>query len=540
VTESSDADAQNATGPNQSLAGAPGWLDRAVRASAAGISAEELRAILRGDPPTDRPNPRYRAHVKSFLLHIRPRTYPYASTWFTHTFRLGLFAVFLAAVEVVTGILLMLYYVPTPEGAYESIWRLQTSVPWGEVLRDVHRLAAELMVIVVVLHLLRTFLTRSYKGSRAVTWLTGVALLMLTLLFAFSGYLLPWDQLAYWAVTIGTSMADGVPIIGPELRNLLRGAADIGPDGLLRFYQLHVVLLPLLTALLLGVHYYRVARIHGISLPAKVEEGDMPESERQAATRRIDFIPELLIHEVTLVVVGTLALVVAALLFYDAPLESHADPFRTPLEAKAPWFFLWVQGLLKLGDKTLMGVLIPSALLVVLFLIPFLDRNPSRLWRRRPLALAMASIAVAALGVLTYMGSPSYGITLPAAIEISQYLVPEEGLVGLRAISHTQLPVGVYVVGKTDPATLPREFASVFADFSDRVNAASADRRLPDARALLIVEDIQVDLKRVTLRIGWNDPNDGGFRTYERFIYTHRDAQAMPFMQEAHDQTHSD
>jgi quinol-cytochrome oxidoreductase complex cytochrome b subunit len=503
----------------------PAWLDRAARASAAGMGAEELRAIARGDPPTDRPNPRYRAHVESFFLHIRPRTYAYASTWFAHTFRLGFFAVFFAVVEVITGVLLMLYYVPTPEGAYESIWRLQTAVPWGEALRDVHRLAAELMVIVVALHMLRTFLTRSYKGPRAFTWITGVVLLVLTLLFAFSGYLLPWDQLAYWAVTIGTSMADGVPLIGAQVRDLLRGAAVIGRDGLLRFYQLHIILLPLLTLVFLGVHYYRVARIHGISLPAQVEEGDMPEADRQAARRRIDFIPNLLIHEVVLAVAGTLALVIAALFLYDAPLESHADPLRTPLEAEAPWFFLWVQGLLKLGDKTLMGVVIPTALLGVLFLVPFLDRNPSRLWRRRPLALAIAAVAIIGLGVLTYMGSPSYGISLPAAAEISQRLAPEEDIAGLRAVPYAQLPVGVYVVGKTDPATLPPEFEAVFADFTERVNAAAADGRLPEARALLIVEDWQADLKRATLRIGWSDPNGAGPKTFERYVYLHRQSR---------------
>jgi quinol-cytochrome oxidoreductase complex cytochrome b subunit len=492
------------------------------------MSAEELRAILRGDPPAEGPNPRYRAHVESFLLHIRPRTYAYASTWFTHTFRLGFLAVFFGVVEAITGVLLMLYYVPTPDGAYESIWRLQTSVPWGEVLRDVHRLAAELMVVVVALHMLRTFLTRSYKGPRSFTWMTGVVLLLLTLLFAFSGYLLPWDQLAYWAVTIGTSMADGVPLVGAQLRDLLRGAAVIGGDGLLRFYQLHIILLPLLTLIFLGVHYYRVARIHGISLPARVEEGDLSEAERQAARKRIDFIPNLLLHEVALALVGALALVIAALFFYDAPLESHADPLRTPLEAEAPWFFLWVQGLLKLGDKTLMGVLIPAALLGLLFLVPLLDRNPSRLWQRRPLALALAAIALIGLGVLTYMGSPAYGITLPAAVEISQRLAPEEDLAGLRAVSFDQLPVGVYVVGKTDPATLPPEFELVFTDLAHRIRAAGEDGSLPDPRALLIVEDWQADLKRATLRIGWNDPAGAVPKTFERYIYLHRDARRAP------------
>ena len=351
-----DQQASTSSGPR-----ARGWLDRSSRALAAGMGLSELRAILRGEPPTERPNPRYRAHLLSFLLHFRPRTYTYASTWFTHTFRLGFFAVYFGIVEVITGLALMFYYVPSPDAAYESILRLQVRVPWGEVLRDVHRLAAELMVATVALHLLRTYLTKSYQGQRAFTWITGVALLLLTLLLTFSGYLLPWDQLAYWAVTIGTGMADGVPWIGAGLRDLLRGAAEIGGDGLLRFYQLHVVLLPLLAAILLGVHYYRVARIHSISLPARVEEGDLPEPARRDALRRVDLLPDLLIHEGMLAAIATLVLLAAAIFFYDAPLESHANPLKTPLEAQAPWFFLWVQGLLKLGSKTLMGVVVPSA-----------------------------------------------------------------------------------------------------------------------------------------------------------------------------------
>ena len=505
-----------------------GWLDRSSRALAAGMGLSELRAILRGEPPTERPNPRYRAHLLSFLLHFRPRTYTYASTWFTHTFRLGFFAVYFGIVEVITGLALMFYYVPSPDAAYESILRLQARVPWGEVLRDVHRLAAELMVATVALHLLRTYLTKSYQGQRAFTWITGVALLLLTLLLTFSGYLLPWDQLAYWAVTIGTSMADGVPWIGAGLRDLLRGAAEIGGDGLLRFYQFHVVLLPLLAAILLGVHYYRVARIHSISLPARVEEGDLPEASRRDALRRIDFLPHLLIHEGMLATIATLVLLAAAIFFYDAPLESHADPLKTPLEAQAPWFFLWVQGLLKLGSKAIMGVLVPAILVALLFLVPFLDRNPSRLWRRRPMALALAAAALIGLGVFSYMGTPSYGIRLPVAESISQRLAPEEGLAGLRTVPFDEVPVGVYLVGKTDASTLPPAFGRVFADFSQRIQAASRAGQLPEARGLLVVEDWQADLRRVTVRIGWQDPLDGAPKTYERNLYLHRTSLGTP------------
>jgi quinol-cytochrome oxidoreductase complex cytochrome b subunit len=478
--------------------------------------------LLRGDPPTARPNPRYRAHTNSLLLHLRPRTYAQASTRFTHTFRLGFFTTFFFFVEAITGLVLMLYYVPTPEGAYASIWRLMTRVPFGELLRDIHRLAAEGMVIFAILHLLRTFLTASHLGKRAFTWLTGVFLGLLTLALTFSGYLLPWDQLAYWAVTIGTSMAAAVPLIGDELNLLLRGGAEIGADGLLRFYLLHVILLPALAAIVLGVHYYGIARRHGISLPANVEEGDLAPGTRAEATRRIDFLPDLLTHEAFLVCVGLLALVAASVFFYDAPLETHANPQRTPLATEAPWFFLWVQGLLKLGNVTLMGVAVPLAFIALLLAAPYLDRTPYRRLRKRPLALGVTVMSVVALVTLSYMGTPHFGITMPPATAIAQALAPEEGIGPLRSVPFDELPVGVYIVGRTDPANLSNSFRDVFVEYARQVSAASERGRLPDAQALLIVQEWQQDLKRVTLRISWTDARAGGRQTYERDLYLHR------------------
>ncbi len=502
-------------------------IDARVRAITAGLSLSELRAILRGDKPSERPNPRYRAHVISFLLHIRPRTYPLASTWFTHTFRLGFFATFLFVIEVLTGVVLMIYYVPTPDQAYASIVRLITRVPFGELLRDIHRLAGEGLVACAFLHMARTYITASYKGVRSFTWLTGVALLMITLGLAFSGYLLPWDQLAYWAVTIGTSMAAAAPWIGEELNLLLRGAPDIGADGLLRFYQLHVIVLPLAALLLLGVHYYKVARGHGLSLPAHIEEGDISPAARAQATRRIDFIPDLLTHEIFLASLGGLALLALAIFIYDAPLERHANPQRTPLETAAPWFFLWVQGLLKLGDKAWMGIGVPLAALVLLAALPYLDRNRSRLARRRPLALMLGAIGLISLIILTYLGAPGYGVHLPPAVAIAQALAPEEGVGPLRAVPFDELPLGVFAAEGTNEAALPASFAAVLGDLRQRLAEADRRKTLPQARGLLIVEEWQADLKRVTLRITWatGSPADGEAserQAYTRILYIHR------------------
>jgi ubiquinol-cytochrome c reductase cytochrome b subunit len=503
-------------------------LDERVRAVAAGLGLAELRALARGEPPTESPNPRHVAHTISLLLHLRPRYYYQASTRFTHTFRLGYFTVFFFVVEVITGLILMVYYNPTPEGAYASILRLMGEVPFGQLLRDVHRLAAEAMVACAFLHMVRTFVTASYKGERAFLWLTGVGLLVITLGLAFSGYLLPWDQLAYWAVTIGTSMAEAVPLIGREVNLLLRGAPEIGAAGLLRFYVLHVVLLPLLSILVLSAHYYRIARRYGISLPAEVEEGEVSPEVERAARQRIDFLPDVLRHEIVLASVAVLVLIAVCWLVYDAPLEHYADPRQTPLNTQSPWFFLWVQGLLKLGDKTVMGVILPVLVLALLFALPYLDRNPSRLARRRPVALALGGGAIVTLVALSYAGTHHFGIEMPAAVRIVQALAPDEGVGPLRSIPYEDLVVGAYVVNKSDHSRMPGNLARVFAGFEAEVNRSAELGELPAARALLIIEERQYNLKRITLRITWSDAATGERMTQERVFHVHRQRQETP------------
>ena len=498
-------------------------VDERVRIITAGLGLKELRAVMRGDPTTERPNPRYRVHITSFIFHIRPRYYEKASTWFTHTFRLGYLSVLFFLIEIITGVILMIYYVPSPEGAYESILLLHGNVPFGFLLRDLHRLGAEAMVAFVALHMLRTYLTGSYKKERSFTWLTGVALLLITLFLSFSGYLLPWDQLAYWAVTIGTSMAESAPIFGNEVNLLLRGAPDIGAGGLLRFYLLHVILVPLLAIFILSIHYYKVGREHGISLPARIEEGDLSKEEKKAFTQRIDYIPNLMNHEIFLACVVILAIVVMSAFFYNAPLEHHADPQKTPLDTKSPWYFLWIQGLLKLGDPVLMGIVVPTLVFLLLFAVPYIDRNPYRMMSKRPIAVAIGLLFVVALGILSFMGTPLFGIETPPAVRIVQDLAPEEGIGPLRAIPYDQLEPGVYEVGITDSTTLPPELALVFVEFENRIQEAEEAGGLPNAQGVMVIEDWQSDLRKVTPRIIWTDPESGEQKTYEKHIFLHLD-----------------
>jgi quinol-cytochrome oxidoreductase complex cytochrome b subunit len=503
-------------------------FDNRVRAIMAGVGLTELRALMRGDPPTEKPNPRYKVHTTSFLFHIRPRYYEAGSTILTHTFRLGFLTALFFFIEVITGLILMIYYTPAPEKAYTSMINILAGVPFGQFLRDMHRLGAEAMVIFTFLHMLRTFFTASYKKERSFTWLTGVVLLGITLVLSFSGYLLPWDQLAYWAVTIGTSMVESAPLVGPQLNLLVRGAQDIGADGLLRFYLLHVVLLPLAAILVISIHYYKVSREHGISLPAKYEEGDVSPEVKKAAKARLDFLPDLFTREIFWVGLGMLLVILMITVFgWHAALENPANPQQTPLDTEAPWYFLWLQGLLKLGDKTLMGIIIPTILVLVLVFLPYIDRNPARSLYKRPFAVSMGILGVSALIVLTYMGLPEYGIKTDPAARIVQDLAPAEGTGPLREVPFEQLVPGTYVVNETSTFNMCPDldfgcpdFEAVFIEYSDAVNEAAASGDLPNAEAVMVIEEWQPGtLKKITMRINYE--KEGQPLVFAKDIFLH-------------------
>jgi quinol-cytochrome oxidoreductase complex cytochrome b subunit len=166
--------------------------------------------------------------------------------------------------QLVTGLLLSIHYIPSEAEAYRSIQRLHQTVPLGRVLRSMHYWAANLMVVMVVLHMTRVFVTGSYRNPRELNWVAGAMLLLLTLGFGFTGYLLPWDQKAYWATVVGTNMLGSVPLIGPPLAAVLRGGADVTGQTLLRFYSIHVLWLPIFTAFFLWIHFHILRRV-GIS-----------------------------------------------------------------------------------------------------------------------------------------------------------------------------------------------------------------------------------------------------------------------------------
>jgi quinol-cytochrome oxidoreductase complex cytochrome b subunit len=497
-------------------------LDEAVTRLTAGLTVADLRALLRGES-LRRPDPRLAVHTRSFWLHIKPRYYHEAATRFTHTFRLGLLATVLLVIEALTGVLLMFYYTPSPDRAYGDMVRIISAVPFGQLTRDLHRLAAEGLVVVALLHLARAFLTGSYKDPRRFTWATGVVLLALVLFLSFSGYLLPWDQLAYWAVTIGTSLADKIPpaALGAWLKSVFLGGPEVGADALLRFYLLHVLLVPLVAGVFFAVHYFKVVRA-GISLPSAEEEVGRDTARRVPVDRRRYTIPDVLSDEIVFVSLVSVALLgaIAFGLYRGAPLEAHADPLRTPVGIAAPWYFLWVQGLLKLGNATLLGVVLPVAAFLILLLIPYLDRNPSRRARDRKVAIALFAATVFALAGLTWLGRPAFGVELPPAQAVAERMMPEEGQGAITSLAFEELKPGdwdsrVYELSSAGPA-LRGALASLEA-------ALTEQPALAGARARLVISQPQPGLKKLSLRLFWQQ-QDGTEQVYERHAFVHAGA----------------
>jgi quinol-cytochrome oxidoreductase complex cytochrome b subunit len=201
------------------------------------------------------------------FLHLHPTRIHRTHVKITHTYCLGGLSFFMFLGLTVTGVLLMFYYVPSVERAYQDIQALETNVRFGQLLRNLHRWMAHAMIILVLLHMMRVFYTGAYKPPREFNWVIGVILFVLTLLLSFTGYLLPWDQLAFWAVTVGTTMIGSAPVLGDESKFLLLGGFEVGSAALIRFYTLHVIALPLVIAVFMAVHFWRVRRDGGLARP---------------------------------------------------------------------------------------------------------------------------------------------------------------------------------------------------------------------------------------------------------------------------------
>jgi quinol-cytochrome oxidoreductase complex cytochrome b subunit len=390
------------------------------------------------------------AIVSNFLLHWFPAKSYRASLAWSYSFWLGTVSAALLLLLTVSGLPLLFLYIPSVERAYASVKDIEYVVTFGSWIRAVHRLSAHGMVIAVALHLSRVFLTGAYKNAagggqrRQWNWVLGVAMLLLTLFLSFTGYLLPWDQLAFWAVTVGTNIASSVPAIGPTMRELLIGGREIEQPTLIRFYVLHVLFLPALLGVLFAYHMWRIRKDGGLASadraaldapraetpPSKtktytllgVARGTAPRIRASTVESReatVNSIPDLA-RRAAIVVLGTIAVVGILSVFVRSPLEEPANSLITPNPAKAPWYFLWLQEIvtdttIRIGGFTingafLGGVLLPGVLIALLAAWPWLDRSPAAaagVWlarsRRRQNIVFLAILAAVLL--LTIVGT---------------------------------------------------------------------------------------------------------------------------------------
>jgi ubiquinol-cytochrome c reductase cytochrome b subunit len=352
-----------------------------------------------------------RIDIASIREVLIDRKMPGGLTWL-HTLGSATLAVF--TVQVVTGIVLGMYYAPSPDHAYDSIRYLEHNVMNGALLRGVHHWGASAMVVLVCAHMIRVFSMGAYKYPREINWLLGVGLLFIVLGFSFTGYLLPWDQKAFWATQVGTNIAGTTPLVGGALVKLLRGGAQLGAATLTRFYALHVLLFPVLLGVFALLHLALVIR-QGIAPRTAVLDAEPPPRtddpayanyyrDRYARSKGagVRFWPDIIAKDL---VVATLVIMVLVLLahFSGAGLEAPADPTDTTYVPRPEWYFLPFFQLLKLVPGSLesaVAVGVPAALVLVLLALPFFDRRSIRSLRHRPAAAVSMGVILAGLGLL--------------------------------------------------------------------------------------------------------------------------------------------
>jgi quinol-cytochrome oxidoreductase complex cytochrome b subunit len=352
------------------------------------------RSVIRGPlyPRDDRD--RKWIVVNNLLLHFRPIRLPERSVRYTHTFGLGGMSLVLFLLLAATGILLMFVYEPSPGLAYDSIVSLQTDVFFGKLVRNIHHWSANFLIAIVILHLLRVYLTGAYYAPRQFNWVLGLALLLCVLLSNFTGYLLPWDQLSYWATTIVTGMIAYVPLLGRWLQGVIRGGSEIGSATLINFYAFHTTVLPVLIILLMAWHFWRVRKARGVVIPRG------PEEEVEEKPEYVLTLPHLLLREFSTALVLVAVIMVFSVLV-NAPLGDAANPGMSPNPVKAPWYFVGIQELLLHFHPLFAVLVIPLLAAAGLLLIPYLkyERDTSGILmmshRGRRLSLIAATVALA-------------------------------------------------------------------------------------------------------------------------------------------------
>jgi len=398
------------------------------------------RSIFQGPviPESDRDRKTIVFH--HLLLHFRPIRVPARTLQYTHTFGLGGMSLVLFLLLVGTGVLMLFVYQPAPGGAYESVQTLQHEVLFGDLIRGMHYWSANLLVVVLLLHLLRVYLTGAYFAPRQFNWIIGLGLLCCALFSNLTGYLLPWDQLAYWATTIVTGMISYVPVVGTWLQRIVLGGTEVGSSTLIIFYALHTTVLPVTIVALMAFHFWRIRKARGVVIPRAPEEqiAEKPEYEL--------FLPNLLMREFAVALV-LIALVMTVALFFGAPLGEAANPGMSTNPAKAPWYFMGFQEL-QLHFHPLFGaVLMPLLIVLGLLTIPYLryDRETSGilLAGHAGRRLGLAAVGIGAVAAVVWVLADEWwldpGSWLPGIPAVlSEGVLPALVLLGLVLAIHTQ------------------------------------------------------------------------------------------------------
>jgi quinol-cytochrome oxidoreductase complex cytochrome b subunit len=344
-------------------------------------------------------------------------------TGWMHVF--GSLALLTFVSQFVTGMLLMLYYRPTLKEAHASIEYITGEVSFGWLIRQIHAWGATFMMVAVILHMARTYFMGAFKRPREFTWVIGVFLFLLTMVFGFTGYLLPWNQLSYWATTVGTEVAGAVPYLGGYLKEVLLGGPAVGQETLSRFFLVHVTILPWILVTLVTLHLI-LMRVHNLATL-----DDVGQERPYPPEAGVPFWPVHMAKE------GAVAAVILGALYTLAvwsPWEigPAADPLTTPEGIKPEWYFLPTYQLLKYFQGSFgkfLGIMVGGVPFILLFVWPFVERNPARRPSRRKWAVRLGIVAVLAamfLGVLGYLSENTYHIG-GQAVHFDVYGVPHVG-----------------------------------------------------------------------------------------------------------------
>ncbi len=366
----------------------------------------------------------------SFLLHLHPKKVNEQALNYTRTFGLGGINTLLFIILAITGLLLRFSYVPTPVDAYDSILALQYNSLFGVLLRNMHHWSAMLMVITAFLHLLRVFYSTSIYYERKKNWYYGLVLFMIVLAFNFTGYLLPWDQLSYWAVTIMTNILEYFPFIGEDIANIIRGGEMVNSNTLLNFYNFHTAFLPLMFMVFVVLHFWLIRKAKGITVA---------NSDKQ---NMVNVNPELISKEIF---VG-LALIASLLLFsmfFDAPLLEKANPMISPNPSKAPWYFMGIQELLINLHPIIATFIIPLSLGLFFYAIPkrSIEKEKVGVWFYSPKGkrIILWSIVFSVVLTILMIILLEYGLQLN---ELDMLLFISTGLIPLLLY---MIPTAIFV-----------------------------------------------------------------------------------------------